>query len=170
MSTRAVYVFKDDEQKEYCVYKHYDGYAEGAAKFLVNALDAAWDLPRFEADEFAAAFIAANKNGPGDMRLTHRPEDHVDIEYVYEVFQAKNGQLIVRAFEVNFWDANDPVRAEIFYGRMKEFVAMHGDDVTKKHWDVIVPSQHPLCGNSSTPVDTNEYLTYLELKKKFEGV
>jgi len=63
MSTRAMYTFIDPESKEtHHVYKHYDGYPKGAARWIKAALAYAWPLPRFEADEFAAAFVAANKS------------------------------------------------------------------------------------------------------------
>ena len=124
MGTRAVYVFKE-ESRSFCVYKHWDNYPEGAAGFLTNTIDNAWPLPRYEADEFAAAFIAANKRGGGDCRYTDKPESHADIEYVYEVLQAKNGQLIVHAYSVNFW-GDEPKYEELFYGRMKDFVAKFG--------------------------------------------
>jgi hypothetical protein len=42
------------------VYKHSDGYPDGAVCWITKALEHAWPLPRFEADEFAAAFVAAN--------------------------------------------------------------------------------------------------------------
>jgi hypothetical protein len=46
------------------VYKHSDGYPRGAANVLKTTLDYfAWNLPRYEADEFAAAFCAAGKCG-----------------------------------------------------------------------------------------------------------
>lgn len=60
MSTRAVYSFKDSDGT-YHVYKHHDGYPTGAAQWLARAQTLAWQLPRYEADEFAAAFVAANK-------------------------------------------------------------------------------------------------------------
>jgi hypothetical protein len=44
------------------IYKHSDGYPEGAVCWITRALEFAWPLPRFEADEFAAAFVAANKH------------------------------------------------------------------------------------------------------------
>jgi hypothetical protein len=63
MSTRALYTFKGDEGS-FNVYKHHDGYPSGAAQTLKTAIDwFAWQLPRFEADEFAAAFCAAGKIG-----------------------------------------------------------------------------------------------------------
>jgi hypothetical protein len=61
MSTRAMYTFRD-ETGEYHVYKHSDGYPTGAAQWIEAALPFAWTFPRFEADEFAAAFVAANKS------------------------------------------------------------------------------------------------------------
>jgi len=72
MSTRATYTFVETggvDQKYYHVYKHHDGYPEGAAKWIAAALDYAWPLPRYEADELAAAFVAANKDGSGGIRL-----------------------------------------------------------------------------------------------------
>ncbi|SRR6266550_262552 len=61
MSTRALYTVRD-ETAAYNVYKHCDGYPSGAAAVIRHAIDYfAWPLPRFEADEFAAALIAAGK-------------------------------------------------------------------------------------------------------------
>lgn len=61
MSTRGFYTFKDTDGASYHVYKHSDNYPTGAADALDSALLMSWRLPRFEADEFAAAFVAANK-------------------------------------------------------------------------------------------------------------
>lgn len=61
MSTRALYTFRDSDGSEFHVYKHHDGYPTGAAEALTNALEFAWRFPRYEADDFAAAFIAGNK-------------------------------------------------------------------------------------------------------------
>lgn len=60
MSTRALFSFEDADGS-YHVYKHDDGDPQGAAEAIMNALEYAWPLPMFEADEFAAAFVAANK-------------------------------------------------------------------------------------------------------------
>jgi len=64
MGTRAIYIF-EDEHEEVHVYKHYDNYPQGAVDFIENAKEFAWELPRFEADEFAASFVAANKDRRG---------------------------------------------------------------------------------------------------------
>ena len=71
MGTRAIYIFEDDHEEVH-VYKHYDNYPSGAVDFIENAKEFAWELPRFEADEFAAAFVAANKNRKGgEVRLVN---------------------------------------------------------------------------------------------------
>lgn len=61
MSTRALYSFLDENKVAYHVYKHSDGYPTGALDAIDAAMPFAWRLPRFEADDFAAAFVAANK-------------------------------------------------------------------------------------------------------------
>lgn len=125
MGTRAVYTFGTGEE-EYHVYKHWDNYPEGAAIFLENAKGNAWQAPRFEPDDFAAAFVAANKTGPGDVRLM--PSGDIgdvapaDIEYHYRVWPAPNGQLIIKAHQVDNWDGMKVLKV-VFYGRLKEFIA-----------------------------------------------
>ena len=85
MSTRAVYFFEDKNDKSYYgVYKHYDGYPQGAASLIEDAKAYAWPLPRWEADEFAAAFVAANKNPKGgEVRLLPNFE-HTSIPMMME--------------------------------------------------------------------------------------
>lgn len=165
MGTRAVYSFFDDRNDVFHVYKHWDNYPTGAAESLTKAVAAAWDQPRYEHDEFGAAFIAANKKEQGGVRLTHRPENHCDIEYIYEVSQARNGQMILRAFEANYWDDTKPVKKEFFYGRLKDFVIEYGEDDVKRMWDEYVSSEH-----KAFDVDAVERREYERLKKKFEGV
>lgn len=134
MGTRAVFTFID-EDNEFHVYTHWDGYPEHAAAELVNALHKAWPLPRFESSEFACAFIAANKSGEGNIYLTKHWDNHCDLSYRYEISKAKNGQLIVRAFNPNM---------EVFYGRLKDFVKKVGNLETRQKWDNHVPSEHKL--------------------------
>jgi hypothetical protein len=100
MGTRAVYTFIDEDGR-HSVYKHWDGYPTWACKFIANALPLAWPLPRFEADEFAAAFVAANKQQPGNVRLTDGPDDHGDLEYAYEI-RCPAGRLHVGIFKVGY--------------------------------------------------------------------
>lgn len=113
MGTRAVYFFEDDGGM-YGVYKHYDGYPQGAASHIEAAKDWAWKLPRFEADEFASAFVAANKNKDGgEIRLIplfeHAStrqvmEDHNWCDYYYRIsYDSDVGDLVVHVFE-SFWE------------------------------------------------------------------
>ena len=94
MGTRAVYTFIDKGDR-HSVYKHWDGYPAWACRFIANAVPLAWPLPRFEADEFAAAFVAANKKQSGDIRLTTGPDAHGDLAYSYEI-RCPDGQLHIR--------------------------------------------------------------------------
>src|SRR5262245_57836446 len=84
MGTRAVYTFIDQDDS-FSVYMHWDGYPYGACRLIAKAFPLAWPLPRFEADEFAAAFVAANKQQPGNIRLTSGPEAPGDLAYTYEI-------------------------------------------------------------------------------------
>lgn len=104
MSTRACYSFTD-EMGTFHVYKHHDGYPSGAAKAIQNALPLAWPLPRFEASDFGAAFVAGNKKGDypgGSVRLMQSgPIEDVapeDIAYRYEIWLAPCLELFVTAF------------------------------------------------------------------------
>ena len=86
MGTRAVYFFEDrhNDDSYYGVYKHYDGYPQGAAAHIEDAKAYAWPLPRWEADEFAAAFVAANKNPKGgEVRLLPNFE-HTSIDMLMD--------------------------------------------------------------------------------------
>ena len=80
MGTRAIYQFRDGDD-ECFVYKHYDNYPQGAVHFIEEAKGFAWKLPRFEADEFASAFVAANKskNGGGVRLISHHFKNEGEI-------------------------------------------------------------------------------------------
>lgn len=97
MSTRAVYTFIDSTDT-FHVYKHHDGYPAWAAKSIEKAKDKAWEFPRFEADEFAASFVAANKDGEGGVRIAHNFEQG-DLEYRYEIKSNEKTEPVVTAFE-----------------------------------------------------------------------
>lgn len=117
MSTRAAYTFIDREGQDgtHHVYKHHDGYPSGALKAITAALRFAWDLPRFEADEFAAAFVAANKpRHGGGVRLTHDWKLHGDLEFRYEIF------FYHETLMISAYDLHNDERA-IFIGTFAEF-------------------------------------------------
>lgn len=124
MSTRALYTFADDDG-EYHVYKHHDGYPEGehgGINTIKKALLKAWPLPRFEADDFAAAFVAANKEEGGGVRLTTgktwEEAAPADIEYHY-VVTAPGGVLRVACYATNCWDTpTQTLLNEGLFGKM----------------------------------------------------
>lgn len=127
MSTRAVYTFIESGNLEHHVYKHSDGYPTGAAGALVAALDLAWPLPRYEGDEFAAAFVAANKTQGGGIRLlpSGKFEDVApgDVAYHYVIapkVTSKGAQLLVTAYEVyNDLGTNAWTRRKLFTAPLK---------------------------------------------------
>lgn len=97
MSTRATYEFRDDIDK-FVIYKHSGGNPFEALKAIKKALEYAWPLPRYEACEFAAAFVAANKqknNGyqGGGVYLSTDAYRHGDTDYHYLVEHLELGQL-----------------------------------------------------------------------------
>jgi len=102
MSTRATIEFVDEIHTKACVYKHCDGYPSGIAQALTNALPLAWELPRFEADEFAAAFIAGNKTSGGNLRVIQNPKKY-DRAFHYRV-SFDNGSLTIKVWAIDFDD------------------------------------------------------------------
>jgi hypothetical protein len=85
MSTRALYTFATAGTSDvFHVYKHHDGYPSGALRTIRTAFAwFAWELPRFEPDEAAAAFVAAGKashlieayKGPAALNRHGEPTD-----------------------------------------------------------------------------------------------
>jgi len=118
MSTRAVYTFKDQDDT-FHIYKHHDGYPTGAAEWIANAIPKAWALPRFEAAEFAAAFVAGNKERGGGVYLTTDWQVHGDLDYRYEITTA-GGDLQVTAFK-KVWGETSDTYTGIFLGTLADF-------------------------------------------------
>jgi hypothetical protein len=103
MGTRAVFTFKD-KHESFSVYQHYDSYPEYALEAIKDAKDYAWHLPRFEASDFSAAFIAANKKpGGGNIYLTDTHENHSDLEYRYEI-EGNDNKIFVKVYHVEEYD------------------------------------------------------------------
>ena len=99
MGTRAIVAFKD-ETGEYPVFKHWDGRPDVILPMIEDAKGLAWDLPRWEASDYAAAFVATHKRGGGDIRLepcVANWREHADFSYLYEVTFV-NEKMRVRIF------------------------------------------------------------------------
>ena len=128
MSTRAVYTFKD-ARGTFHVYKHCDGYPEGAVGFIKEAFEIG--SPR--ANDLAISFIIANKkpNNPYfGSELTSHYDQHIDLEYRYEIsskdeeeeiFEVKKRNFIISAFERTSSFSDDPRYGLIFSGSLDEF-------------------------------------------------
>jgi len=99
MGTRCLIKFKD-EYNTFTVYKHWDGYPSNILPLIEKAKTKAWELPRFEADEFATAFISVAKpdKGGGDVRLCNNNAD-LGQEYIYTV-SLKDNKLDVKVDEL----------------------------------------------------------------------
>jgi hypothetical protein len=93
MGTRCIITFKDKHDQVH-VYQHWDGDPETVKANIEKAKKLAWELPRFEPDEFGAAYIAANKDGEGNIRIGKAPEEYGDLSYTYTV-TCVDGQLKV---------------------------------------------------------------------------
>lgn len=139
MGTRAVYFFEDDAGM-YGVYKHYDGYPQGAVGHIEAAKDWAWKFPRFEADEFASAFVAANKNKDGgEIRLIplfdHAStqqvmEDHNWCDFYYRISYDKEvGDLMVSVFESYYDnDVEETLWKLVSFLPHKQMMKVHADE------------------------------------------
>src|SRR6266567_3036073 len=113
MSTRALYTFIEIGERSNHIYKHHDGYPSGAAIFIEKSLRFAWELPRFEIDDFAAAFVAANKQGAGDIYISNG--QHGDLSYRYEIRLSHDEKTLhIKAFD-------EDENKMIFEGLLEEF-------------------------------------------------
>lgn len=115
MSTRCTLTVRDrpGANQTYSVYRHSDGYPDtehGVIHTLRAALSYAWLLPRFEADDFAAAIIATWKQPAtrhsatyvgqgGNIRMTEGRDAHGDTEYHYELMPDAKGRVKITVYE-----------------------------------------------------------------------
>jgi hypothetical protein len=99
MGTRTCITFTDSDSS-HSVYQHYDGYPSNVADNLHHTIRNAWPLPRFEADEFAAAYVATCKEQAGNVRLSKGPRSHGDLSYRYTV-RCEAGAILVDVVNVS---------------------------------------------------------------------
>lgn len=126
MGTRSIWTFKDTfGTAPVHVFVHYDGYPLGAADYLRQTLESGktWNLPRYEADEFAAGFIASIKTGGGNVRCASRRTSYADVEFGYTVtnrMDTKDLQVVVTS--TDFW-GDKPKETRLWSGSIHEFEA-----------------------------------------------
>lgn len=89
MSTRCNVVIRDGYGRAMQLYRHADGYPESVIPDLKDVLPFAWDLPRFEADDFSAAIVRAWKQHGGQIYIdgtyVQGETVHGDIAYLYVI-------------------------------------------------------------------------------------
>ena len=121
----------DVPETTYTIYKHWDGYPSGVQSMIEDALKIAWPLPRFEADEFAASFVAANKTGSGDVRLVN-PDDKIWFDFVYVIRHMEGSdKLNVTVGHSTGYDELDRIKFEMtwvgYHTRVAEAYAKQED-------------------------------------------
>ena len=135
MGTRAIYQFQDNDGDECFVYKHYDNYPQGAVHFIEEAKSMAWPFPRYEADEFAAAFVAANKNkAGGEVRLiSHHLKDEDEIlkehhwcDYHYVISKHNSQDLWVEVQESRYYKDGSTKWKTIWEGTHADMMEEYG--------------------------------------------
>lgn len=141
MSTRGVYTFIETADEKVAdghhVYVHSDNYPTGALTYLTDMLmsDTHFELPRYEADEMAASFVAANKKHGGNIRLMKKRAGAADVEYGYVIWQSQEprsrGQLMVRCSSTDYWGSR-PKDKTLFEGTFAEFGAWAQDPSIEK--------------------------------------
>ena len=136
MSTNALIKFYDTPghsfgegpNQTFYVYQHWDGYPAGVAITLAMTFDYAFKLPRWQANDFSAAFIAANKNSDNSVKqggniYISDGSDYKDYEY-HVTF--KDGDVRVKVLDP-YTDGLDPyelkdIEVIIFEGTFREFI------------------------------------------------
>ena len=79
----------EDGLSSFHIYIHWDGVPEYVLPLIDKATKYAWEFPRFEAGDFAAAIVRVLKKCPWQIYLTNNPESIGDISYYYKVWQSK---------------------------------------------------------------------------------
>ncbi len=125
MSTRATITVSDDNDS-FDIYQHNDGYPEGhhgLVRHVALAQCLAWDLPRFEAADFAAAIIAILKDRGGSTYLTKDAEAHSDRSFHYRLEPLRDGVATRVQLTITrpSWRETEPDR-EVFKGSLREAV------------------------------------------------
>ncbi len=168
MSTRAT-ITVADERDSFHLYQHHDGYADGPhglVRRIAMAQRLAWDLPRFEAPDFAAAIIAVLKDRGGSTYLAHDAEAHADRAYHYRIEPLRKGVSTYVQLTVTqpSWRCEEDDR-ELFKGNLVDaitkFDAMGETASQPREYQILLEAQgslwraqeeiNALCGERPDP-------------------
>ena len=135
MSTRAVYDFIDNGKwahKTVSIYKHHDGYPNGAIGFILKATEIHVPI----GDEFTnyrddtnirdrlvVGFFVNNVQS-GMMEITRGHEFHGDLEYRYEIIGSNEHPFKheIKIFERDYYSNDETPSKLIFDGTLKEAI------------------------------------------------
>lgn len=130
MGTRAIVTLADSTtlERPLVIYQHWDGYPQGMAISVRNALPIAWPLPRFEADEFAAALLAGSKTEGGNLRVLGvgdwRELAPIDIEYAYVIAPGSDGRPYISGMAVSWYAHEWETKIAVPRTYLENFAAM----------------------------------------------
>ena len=86
MSTRAIInIF--DKKDGFNIYIHGDGWVAIVTRGIELAFKYSWELPRFEAGDFATALIKVLKKRGWGIYLITSTEQIADVDYFYQIFE-----------------------------------------------------------------------------------
>jgi hypothetical protein len=144
MSTRAT-ITVADEKDSFDIYQHHDGYPDGPfglVRHIAMARRLAWDLPRFEAADFAAAIIAVLKDRGGSTYLTKEAEAHCDRDFHYRIVAQRENcaaRVMLTITRTSYERGRGDV--EVFAGEIQEAVAkFNAVSETRDHpreWQIL---------------------------------
>ena len=144
MSTRATMTIAD-EHDSFDIYQHHDGYPDGPhglVRYIAMAQRLAWDLPRFEAADFAAAIIAVLKDRGGSTYLTKDAEAHSDRAFHYRIEPLREHyatRVMVTITRPSYERAQGDV--EVFTGDVQEtvrrFAATAETSEDPREWQIL---------------------------------
>ena len=101
-----------DEHDSHAIYVH-DGPPDHVLTSVEVALAFAWPLPRFEADDFAAALVRVMKKGGGGVALSTGLERHAGLAWHYYMSQDSANESRLRITE------QEPVLLKDFQGKIE---------------------------------------------------
>ena len=143
MSTRATYLFEKQWTGNPCFYIHYDGYPEGAALYLIAAIEFESEYPGL-----AERFLRANDRA----EFTSGHNTHSDTEYRYTIHDDQDISVWNTCFDYDEWKLIEKVS-------LKTFIKMYTDID-------IVQDLNPITNLPSGRWRTYEdHLAYVEEKR-----
>ncbi|MBV1864918.1 MAG: hypothetical protein KUG74_10835 [Rhodobacteraceae bacterium] len=125
MSTRST-ITVADKHDSFDIYQHHDGYPDGPhglVRHIAMARRLAWDLPRFEAADFAAAILAVLKDRGGSTYLTKDADLHGDRDYHYQIAPLRENfhTRVMLTISRPSWEKGKP-DTEVFSGEIQKAV------------------------------------------------